>query len=456
MDWFNTRDHSAFRMSRTIKMKPNKISAMLKAFDNNLDLVQDIVLDLWKGFSTRIYLQIGSDEEEDANYYLPVFVSSDIDDWGDMIDVGRALQMGLLEVADNDTAVTVKPVDEELETLCANRQESDPGGGQTHPLKRINARLLNRLRRYLLPGKQYKLRFCGARFTIWSKFGNRESTCQATLTPSEWPEDARVQMICGPEPLLFTVVAGVPIPRFTVSFSISSSRCYLGDPCNFFVTLTVTSLEDRPVTVDLLLDRTETDLYPSEPYSRWNEKLSADVFNINDEETGKWGTLHSKVGRLDKNPMEKAAVRLLQFNKGTTHTRKVYFSRDELSSHECLWRDDFAGLTPKKTYKMAIRTMGYVAWDYGHAHELREAHRDQQDWNKHGPIIFEPVSAVALIIKTIIEREKPQPFFSLPQELRDQVYEYVRQSERADEVRFTAKEGREPHTNGFDGAMRSG
>lgn len=438
-------------MSRTTKVKPDKIAAKLEAFDGNLDPVHDIVLDLWKGFSTRIFLQTGSGEEGDINYYLPVFVNSDINDWGDMIDVGRALQIGLLEIADdNDKAVAVNPINEELETLRANRQECDLEGGQTHPLKRINARLLKRLRRSLLPGKRYKLRFCRAHFTIWSKFGNGESIDQPPLTPSEWPEDARVQMNCDPEPRVFTVVAGVPIPRFSVSFSISSSRCYLDHARRFFVTLTVTSLEDQPVTVDLLFDRKEIDLYPDESFCRWSRKLSLDVFDICDEDTGKWRTLHSKVGRYDQSSIEKVAVRLLQFNKGTTHTRKVYFSRNEP------WSDDFAGLTPKKTYRMAIRTMGYVAWDYGQAHELRESHLNQQDWNKHGPIIFEPVSAVALTIKTIFERERPQPFFSLPPEMRDQVYEYVRQSERADEVRFTAKEGREPHNNGFGGALRSG
>ena len=105
---------------------------------------------------------------------------------------------------------------------------------------------------------------------------------------------------------------------------------------------------------------------------------------------------------------------------------------------------------------MASPTMGYATWDYGYAHEFRGKMSSQGDWNKHGPIILEPVSAVALTIKAIFERERPEPFFSLPLELRDQVYEYVRWSERAHEVRFTAKKGRRPFANGVAGALRSG
>ena len=438
-------------MARTTKTKPDLISAKLATFDKELNSVHNIVLDLWKGFSTRIYLQSRSDEEEDANHYFPVFVSSNTGDWVDMVDLGRALQMKLLEIADDDDkAVSVKPVDQELETLSANRQESKMG--QTHPLKKINARLLNRLRQHLLPGKRYKLRFCSPRFTIWSKFGDCEYEDPASLTLSDWPEDERVQMICDPEPLLFIVVAGVPIPRFTVSFSISASKCYLDDPCNFFVTLKVTSLEDQPVTVPLLFHRIETNLYPYECCFTCSARSWLDDFNIHDEETGKWRPLHSNVGRFDEDSIKKFAVPLLQFSKGTSHTRNVYFSRNELTSLECPWTDKFGGLTPEKTYKMAIRAMGYVSWDYGHAHELRKSHRNREDWKKHGPIIFEPVSAVALTIRAVFERERPKPFFTLPLELRDQVYEYVRWSERADEARFTVKEGRGPCANGCAGA----
>lgn len=98
-----------------------------------------------------------------------------------------------------------------------------------------------------------------------------------------------------------------------------------------------------------------------------------------------------------------------------------------------------------------LRRMGL-----GPVDKFRNINRSRKAWRKHGPIVFEPVSAVALNIKASFERERPEPFFILPQVLRDQVYDYVRHSERADDARFTAKEGREPHTNSFGGALGSG
>lgn len=203
------------------------------------------------------------------------------------------------------------------------------------------------------------------------------------------------------------------------------------------------------MTVALLVDRLATEIYPGE----YRAQSSLDVFYVFDEETGNCGTLESNTGISKKASIEGVAMPLLQFNKGTSHTRNVHFPGDQLSSHECRcpFECDFAGITAGKTFKMVSRA-GYVAWDYGYAHKLQETHSNWEDWNKHGPIKFEPVSAVALTIKAIFEREKPKPFFSLPLELRDQVYEYLRWSEHADEVRFTAKEGREPCVNGVAGA----
>lgn len=439
-------------MAQTLTTKPDKISAKLITLKSlgRSGTVHDVVLDLFRGFSTRICLDIWNGEEKNFKYYFPAFVKvkvgSNFDSWRYDIDLGRALQMGLLEVADdNDRAVSVKPVERELEALCVIFQEAEPINIDIHPIKTINARLLSHLRRCLLPGKQYKLRFCGPRFTIWSKFGKIESTDKTSITPLEWPEDSRVQMICNPQPVLFTVKAGVRIPRFTVSFSTSSSTCYLDEPHKFFVTLTVTSLEDQPVTVALLFDRIATEIYPDE----WGAKSSLDVFEIHDEDAGNLRILKCDIGHAREPSMKRAAMLLFQFNKGTSYIRNVHFPREP--GFGLSWADYSSG----STIKMASRA-GFVAWDYGYAHKLQETHTNREDWTKHGPIQLEPVSAVALTIKAVFEREIPKPFFSLPLELRDQVYEYLRWSERADEARFTAKDGREPCAIGVAGAVRSG
>ena len=441
-------------MAHTVKTKPGKISAKLGTCESLVGhgQVDDNVLDLFRGFSTHIYLGIRSEDEENVKFYFPacvkVKVRSNSRHERVEIDLGRAMQMGLLEIADdNDRAVSLKPVDRELENLCANLRKAECGLCEAYPVT-TNARLLTYLRRCLLPGKQYELRFCGQHFTFWSKFCNTGSTDEVSLRPY-----AKVQMTCTPEPLLFTVKAGIRIPRFTVSFSISSSTLYLDEPHRFFVTLTVTSLEDQPVTVAPLFDRIATEKYPGE----YVAQSSLGVFKIFDEEAGDWGTLESNPEKSKQASIKGVAMPLLQFNKGTSYTRNVHFPRHQLSSHECrcAWECDSAGIIPGRTFKMASRA-GYVAWDYGYVHELQGTHSNREDWTKHGPIVFESVSAVALTIKAIFEREKPKPFFTLPLELRDQVYEYLRWSEHADEVRFTAKEGREPCANGVAGALRSG
>ena len=105
-------------MYHTAKMMPDKISAMLKAWGWALDPwgqalypADAMVLDLCKGFSRWIFLEIRS-EEEDVDYYFPGLVDRHTEARGDMVDFGRALHLGLLEIADdNDKTVPIMPVE---------------------------------------------------------------------------------------------------------------------------------------------------------------------------------------------------------------------------------------------------------------------------------------------------------------------------------------------------------
>lgn len=58
------------------------------------------------------------------------------------------------------------------------------------------------------------------------------------------------------------------------------------------------------------------------------------------------------------------------------------------------------------------------------------------EWPDHGPIRFEPVSAVAQTLKDIFERERPSPYFTLPYEIRQEIYAYLRYRNGADYARF--------------------
>ena len=207
-------------------------------------------------------------------------------------------------------------------------EEVFSNGKTTYPLTRINAKLLMQFRQFLIPGKSYQLRYCKLHFKIRCKFGPEKSSDEATLLLSGWPEDEQVNMICDTAPVfpvLFQVVEGTRIPRFTVSFSISSFICSIDGPTAFFATLVVTSLEDLPVTVYLRYDRF-VDLYLEEHCWRWSAKGSDDFLETIDETTDKpRPSLHSHPQKQYRDPLKVArdGPTMFQFHKDATFTLRV-------------------------------------------------------------------------------------------------------------------------------------
>ncbi len=96
----------------------------------------------------------------------------------------------------------------------------------------------------------------------------------------------RVRVPCSPTVLNFTTVAGTPIPRFTVSASISSSICSLSGSPQFRLSLTIILLEKRPVTVCPSLDD-KVDLWPKDSLFRWRKSVFKDLIKFTDgDDTG--------------------------------------------------------------------------------------------------------------------------------------------------------------------------
>ena len=126
---------------------------------------------------------------------------------------------------------------------------------------------------------------------------------------------------------------------------------------------------------------------------------------------------------------------MLQFHKDATFTLRIQCSRDEL-----------AFLIPGHTYRLLLQTQSFAAWSYGKNGSQEVLNQAlASDSHRNGPIIFEHVSAVALKIEAIFEREQSRSFFTLPPELRDLVYSYLRHSWRANEARFTMSAGHSEH-----------
>ena len=93
-------------------MKPQRISAKLSLINPGHD---GLILDLRKGFSEQVYLETVNEEEQDVVYHLPCFHVEPSSDNAADIHLGRALQLDLLEFADeDDNAVGINAEDLDL------------------------------------------------------------------------------------------------------------------------------------------------------------------------------------------------------------------------------------------------------------------------------------------------------------------------------------------------------
>lgn len=388
-------------------------------------------LDLWMGFSEMILLQIGN--KKDIEFWSPIFHNRPFSYYQADIDLNRALQIGLLEFTTDDGKVIPLDTDElDLCELDKRSRSSTADGGRTYPLARASPGLLSCLRRSLTVGKSYRLQFCERRFKIWCETVTVPlgyvPGYQVQMSPAEWAEKEQVDVACDPEPIDFIVVPGIPIPRFTISFSISSSIWDITRSRQFFVTLKVTSLEDQPVIVHPWRDQL-MGLWPDQQNSRGNETNCLDVFDLQDESSLEIVALFSDTARLELNHYNSDRLEDIRLRKEDTHTRDIHFDPPELMN-----------LSPGHTYSLQMRPQGFAAWTYEHEgiqYNLQDP--EPEEPRDRGPIIFEPISAVARTITMAFERELPRPFSLLPFELRCQIYEYIKYSERADTVRFTVR-----------------
>jgi len=329
--------------TNSTELRPRRISARLDVENKTRN---DLLLDLWQGFSKKIFVRTESDEEQDVSYYIPVFYNAPWSDYCADVELGRALQVGLLEFAteegetvpiDTDT-LHVAEIDRRIH-LC------EAYVGRCYPLARTSSNLLGRLRRSLNPEKTYLLRFGTNPLKIWWEFATSESIHKPLLSPSQWsadqwPKDKQITMAYDPMPILFSVITGISIPRFTIEFSISASVCDVDEYRQFFATLKVASLEDKPVIVHRWLDNF-MDLWQDERGSRGNEMDCLDVFDLCDETSLDSTTLPGDTPRPDINdPIRPEDICL---HKGDTYTRNVYFDQGDL-----------ARLIPERTYSMTM------------------------------------------------------------------------------------------------------
>lgn len=369
----------------------------------------DVVLDLWKGFLGEPGIVVGNDEDEDFIYCLPFNAvprckccSSEGEE---RLDFGRALKLGALEIIDlsaarghkiklnYDQQLDIPPASERIFYASSHEQDHVKFGC-------VGSKLLEQLRCRMNPGSQYILRFTGQNLETRCEFGESSLIGAHKIEP-RWDMHG----------LKFRVLAGTPVPRFAMSVSAIASSCSDRLAAHVHVELAVASLEERPVTINLMLDEycarwpLEEDLYPSTLAS-----MLSLIHKTRGYSGGPDGLAEVNIRIQEGFLHPSCAPELVEFKYGTTLTFSFCFRHSQL---------DLKSIRPDI---LKAEIAGFPAWDYGTKAKLSRDQRRPRDWCRHGPIIFETCSTLAPIIKAAFERERPMPLFLLPLELRDEVY----------------------------------
>ena len=404
----------------------------------SLSSQSDVVLDLCEGFLGKPQLSLRNEGTDEIVHCYPFHAelerNNDRDGKEDeFLNLGRGLRYGALMITDEGGREL--PINYAVERGKGSYYELMsilPGLTEyTYGFKRISPKLLDLLGRHLIQGKSYRLGFSGEPMGILCEVGEEEDPETHEM------EEAKIEPSWDPYAIPFTVVAGTRKPRFTMSVTAPSPICHTSGTPKFHVIMLITSLERRPVTVNLELDDF-VEMWPQNPAYRWDKWGSYDIFRITRESDGRECLLNAK------HPPEQTLLPessfdpskgLLEFTHGTTYTYHFHLGKEDLHHR------GKAPYVQDDAYILRTKPQGFAAWDYGTAEALSQTHNKPSDWCKHGPIVFEPVCDVAVTIKAVMERECPMPFFRLPPELREEVYGYLRWAEYADRIRFTADLG---------------
>ena len=113
---------------------------------------------------------------------------------------------------------------------------------------KISPELLERFRDRLLSGRWYHTSFSSRAIEVPCQFGT--TNLVNTLAGTH-----RVELSRDPHYFSITFIAGTPKPRFTVSISAFSSACNHSTTLEFYLAISIASLERRPVSVVYHLDK---------------------------------------------------------------------------------------------------------------------------------------------------------------------------------------------------------
>ncbi len=202
--------------------KPKKLSVSLSSSS-------EVVLDLWKGFSGEPALILSNEEVDQVAYCFPFSVRPKIEEYnnevdGGCLDLGRALQLGALKITESPTPFSGSSR-RKVFLHWAGYRDFEPlyectryiaGDDDLYvDFEQGSRELLEIFRGHLISGRQYQIVFSGRTLELWCDFGDTYSIWGAHRLEPSWDLHG----------LSFSVVAGTPVPKFTMSVSASPLGC---------------------------------------------------------------------------------------------------------------------------------------------------------------------------------------------------------------------------------------
>lgn len=382
---------------------------------------QTLSLDLWKGFSDTVSINVRS-AEIPLNGELPPLIEyiSACLDWYKVPSLWAFTQGPLAIWDQSGEKINIKShALAELESLnCDSFQYLRGERVNSYELNRMCRRLLKMLRSSLKPGISYCLGFKEKTYPM------RAVQCGCDfgrLHPGA--DDCWVDVACDGSKVWFEVVAGTPVPRFQVALSTcKTSRCCGAYPVHWIATK-VTSLDRRPIGV----------------------KMPALNFELNNEGLSQWLQVHDPRKRFVSNSLYCATEgRQLtwQRNKeeGLRHCpQALIFQHGTSWTFRCeppakAWYND-PSVKRDLYIKIVADQSGFSTWKY--LDEDLDPEEAPDQWPSNGRIEFEPILDGWDEIEEMLEREQPRPFFSLPIELRQMIYDYLKYGEGAGLAKVT-------------------
>ena len=390
---------------------PTRVSVRLEAPD-------DIVLNLQDGLSSHIYFCLRNDEDKAVTLTIPGFHRHKVTNayMTRRFDFMVALAQGIFqfrEIGNGPSISLDKSEPADTEALQPTHLVISPGATAKYVLLPRGSRQICHIG--LEAWESYDLEFNDPSGKTKCKFSTLEEETYfeenkeistATLHTDDQGHSALFESTG--HPIQIQVRPGIPMPRFQLSFQLSSNVCNLSGSSPFFLRLALKSLEQRPVTVCM----------QQKPWFGVQEL--EDVFCLFDATTDEIIELPRVQWCFGEGNFTTAnRPKLVKFYLCFDRPEQTYEHKFEIDKSE------LDCLEPDRTYKMKLRDVFFRWWRYGTFWRKQTVVIDE---NEDGPIIPEIVEATptfASIVEKTIEAGGTGPFYRLPRELKEMIYKYL-------------------------------